>query len=124
MPWVSVATVALPQGEVSPYKFLFFAVPLSGASFAVGLEAAGAVLTGRLRVGFYYPVFSAAGKILYGPGEEMAGAAVPGATPLHILSYGFASDSLRTAATDEVYGVAIAPDRGVVGATARIWRFT
>lgn len=124
MPWAVVSTAVVPSLPSFPYVYLFFAVPPGGVALGLSVEAAPAALSGRLRVGFYYPCVFFGGAAYMGPCNEMLGDAAAGATPIHALTYGFFTSAAAAASTNEVFGAAVAVDRGIIGATARLWRFT
>lgn len=124
MPWTSSTPVSIPDGDSRVFTRLLYASSPLAQQAAIALTSSGISLVARRRVAFYYPVVVTLGRTLYGPGQEMAGAAASGSTPLHVLTYTFVQSSFITGATEEQFGVAICGDRGIKDIDAVLWRYT
>lgn len=123
MPWNLVSTNAGPPVSGAKYSERYFANPPGGLAYGVTVEAPGMAALSRLRIGFYYPLVFVGGERFLGASEEMMPAPTSDRSPIHFISYSYVPAAVLSSATDEVFGVFVAVDRGVGPHTVKLWRF-
>lgn len=123
VPWTLRNTIVIPESEFAVYRRFNFADRSTGVAWAVELETAGDTVRQRLRTGFLYTGAVVAGRELIGASEELARGDDVGNRALFYLDWRWL-DALGIPSVDVAsYFARVAPDRGCLPATVRLWRY-
>ncbi len=124
MPWTVQSTTVLSPTEERLYRPIPVPQLTGTVVWALSLSSAGEDTVPRLRNGFMAPFISVDGLTLFGPSEELFRRVVGTMVGVHAIGYGWASQYPALPNKTLLFGVAVAPDRGAVPATATLYRLT